>query len=263
MNKTIKFVVGDVFKGFTCHDAVISVSELKDELARQDTSTQPTHYVLSQGIDQQSDGFLKYLVGCSNTSRPLADGKLTHKHKEHNILITDPEQKSERLYRSDIIIDSRCADISDHNTGAHIQGMVLIEAARQMVTAVTESFYLSEEEKNTYYFVLNNMKSSFSNFAFPLAMTLDCDVVLAEFDKNGNINCHHRMTISQNNTPIAEVEIEFKCYSKVFMAKKEHQIAEKTLNNVMGSLQNQRDLSYTLNPIAAKVTDHQKAVSVA
>ncbi|STU75669.1 A-factor biosynthesis repeat-containing protein [Klebsiella variicola] len=57
--------------------------------------------------------------------------RLVHKRKKENILITSPEKRDEDSYCARLILQDASELLCDHQTGQHIQGMVLIEAARQ------------------------------------------------------------------------------------------------------------------------------------
>lgn len=58
-----------------------------------------------------------------------------------------------------------------------MQGMVAVEAARQMFLAVIERYFTARWPQQRYYIVLNSMNTTFSNFLFPvgaiLRLTLD------------------------------------------------------------------------------------------
>ncbi|MDP1217553.1 AfsA-related hotdog domain-containing protein, partial [Klebsiella pneumoniae] len=67
-----------------------------------------------------------------------------HKRKKANILITSPEKRDEDNYCARLILQDASELLCDHQTGQHIQGMVLIEAARQTIIATSEKFLLAE-----------------------------------------------------------------------------------------------------------------------
>lgn len=64
--------------------------------------------------------------------------RLVHKRKKANILITSPEKRDEDNYCARLILQDASELLCDHQTGQHIQGMVLIEAARQTIIATSE-----------------------------------------------------------------------------------------------------------------------------
>ena len=101
--------------------------------------------------------------------------ELVHKHVAHNVLISTPQQVSEDTYQASLVMDERCPEISDHISGQHLQGMVLLEAVRQMCIAVTEQF-LSQRKQSRSSFVLKHVESRYHAFAFPLRVSLECQL---------------------------------------------------------------------------------------
>lgn len=51
------------------------------------------------------------------------------------------------IFESHLMLNDRCAEMSDHVTGQHLQGMILIEAARQMTLAVTEMYFIDSNDR--------------------------------------------------------------------------------------------------------------------
>ncbi len=82
------------------------------------------------------------------------------------------EKVNENLFSLPLLIDERCELMTDHQTGQHIQGMILVEACRQTFIAVTEEFYMSDKVGQSYY-VINDMNIKFSNFLFPLPAVIN------------------------------------------------------------------------------------------
>ena len=62
--------------------------------------------------------------------------------------------------------------MDDHQTGQHLQGMLLVEASRQAFLAVTEAFILPWGGEKAY-FVFNSLTVEFSRFMFPVAACLN------------------------------------------------------------------------------------------
>ena len=66
--------------------------------------------------------------------------------------------------------------MSDHQTGEHVQGAVLIEAARQMFMACATTYELSPEASakiGDMQFALNEMRVVFHNFVFPIETRIE------------------------------------------------------------------------------------------
>ncbi|WP_020408466.1 AfsA-related hotdog domain-containing protein [Hahella ganghwensis] len=234
MDQKVIYVVGDPFAEMKRLGNIITVSDLKKQLAEGSTLDEEISYVMAQGADRVNEGgFLKFITADTTQSRPLASSLATHKHKSHNILISAPQKVSDVLYRSNVLIDGNCAEISDHSTGLHVQGMVIMEAARQMVTAVTEDHIFPAESRGSYFFVLNQMDANFHRFAFPFAMHIDCRLDRCELDERGNYSCDYVMDVIQNGQSTATIRIVFKCYDKSLIARKEEKMAAQTLESLL------------------------------
>ena len=118
--------------------------------------------------------------------------KLVHKRKKENILITSPERIDSNNYSAKLILQDSSELLCDHQTGQHIQGMVLIEAARQTIIATSEKYLLQEagitiSEK---YFTLTSLNVSFSSFVFPLPVTVTLNVLSKK--------AHHMVSLHVN-----------------------------------------------------------------
>ena len=108
-----------------------------------------------------------------NRHYQLSPQSLSHKVKTHNTMISEPlVGRPGHEYVSYLMLDDDCAEMSDHNTGFHIQGMVLTEAARQMMLAVGEKYLLDKTLKGQAYFALRKVNSEFFHFAFPIEMKI-------------------------------------------------------------------------------------------
>ncbi|MFW5402828.1 AfsA-related hotdog domain-containing protein, partial [Yersinia sp. 1252 StPb PI] len=94
---------------------------------------------------------------------PQGSNSYTHKKEEHNILIGKAQKVDKDIYNLPLMIDERCELMGDHQSGKHLQGMLLVEAFRQTFIAVTEEFYpfLGDIKK---YFVINSLNINFYNF---------------------------------------------------------------------------------------------------
>src|SRR5690625_6326666 len=64
-----------------------------------------------------------------------------------------------------LIIDEDCELMNDHLSGQHVQGMVLIEAARQAMLVVTEQFLMPDNDIN-YAFIFNALSVKYSHYTF-------------------------------------------------------------------------------------------------
>ena len=145
-------VVGDRFIVYaSLHEDAITYSDFETLDIHRDRQ-EATNYFLGQGLTQkQRTRIARYVAGRSGFTvvgfPELATKRETHKHEERNILVSRPRKLSSDQFELDLLIDGRCSDLSDHQTGQHISGMTLVEAGRQAFLAVTERFFIPEGGK--------------------------------------------------------------------------------------------------------------------
>src|SRR3990167_2560616 len=189
-NKKI-LVVGSKFKEISNMESILSYEQLiqktlSNQLIQSDIFFEQG--VCEEMLTNYKDLLAKYkhrksITICSYFERNTrCEKKFTHKKLDFNTLISDPEKIDEKKYSSVLMIDERCAEISDHVTGKHIQLMVLIEAARQMVMAVTEKFFIPADMRNQLSFVSENTETHCDRFALPfftiLFYEIECQKIL-------------------------------------------------------------------------------------
>lgn len=112
-----------------------------------------------------------------------APGSVTHKRFAENTVISEPRQVDQYSFALDLLIDEDCEMMSDHQTGQHLQGMLLIEAARQSFLAVTERFFLPQDG-GKFYFVFDDLSVRYKRFVFPVDASLS--YVIREMDPSPN-----------------------------------------------------------------------------
>lgn len=167
-----------------------------------------------------------------------ANRQLTHKHKIENSMISEPENISELIFKSYLMLDDSCAEMSDHLTGQHIQGMVLLEASRQMVNAVSEKYLINNNINNRKGFVLNFLNSKFYEYVFPLDIELIFKLKKIRNGLDGNFKAEASVHIIQNNKLMMDIEVGFSVMEKTTLIGIESQMAElavkqKTNNSVL------------------------------
>lgn len=167
-----------------------------------------------------------------------AENNLTHKQKAKNTLISSPEQVEENFFRAYLMLDEGCADMSDHLTGQHIQGMVLVEAARQMVNAVSEKFLVEGARKGKVGFVLNTMDSTFYHYAFPLEIAVSCQLINIRRVKNGFFSATAEIVFCQYEKKIMSIKLNYSVTCKKFLHEKESSLANDSLDKVLGLMSN-------------------------
>lgn len=244
-------IVTDKHIEFSNNNEIISSSELINLLS-DDNSIIPenTTLISGQGISKKQSKEITETIENSQFKDNITyidqndnaiDKKYVHKYKDENVLISEPYKTEKDTFASSLLMGDSCAETSDHTTGQHIQGMVLIEAARQMFIGVTETFFKPNKDIN-YYYIFNDIKTTFTAFAFPIPVNIIYRIEEQKISSSGNMDFKVSIDFYQNGTIVTTTEIEFSAYiatiAKRIEAKKaKHAItsANHIINNYMNS----------------------------
>lgn len=230
------FVVGDTFAGTAKNlPDTLTETEALDIIHNATRFDHDIYFYAQQGVDLRSlsaavkshnEGFADaagqiHLVSAS--SAPRATRRLAHKNRAENIVISAPRRLSETGFEMDLFFSSQNEFFLDHMTGMHIQGIVLIEAARQAFLAVTEAFFL-KGDPNDYYFVIKNMDASYQNFVFPFDAKLTYDITRAS-QKDNRHSFDAEIAIIQTGNVCTTVKVGFTAFESATINAKEKSVA--------------------------------------
>lgn len=230
------FVVGNKVNAHIGIDNCISVNEFLAILKNNSSTAVPVNVVLGQGLSIEDRHLLVHEINHSSayytdntlSSKNMAEQHLTHKQKKQNILITHPELIEDSRYKSLLYIDERCAEMSDHLTGMHIQGMVLIEAARQMCTAVAEEYWIPENRSRS--FILEQLNTKFIDFVFFGQVDIELKMKKKRELLRGNFQVMCEVNFIQNNTICVSVDVHLSTMDKTLFANFEQERANVFFN---------------------------------
>ena len=239
-------VVGDKFHEFTNGKEVVTISELELLTQIPDKILDKKHkIILGQGV---SSDFLNKIISthgknvdyCNN----LEIGSLEkfvknkknincHKQLNENILIgTSKAIEKSNKYVMSMVIDERCELMADHQTGQHIQGMLLVEASRQAFIAVTEEWIYGDDISR--YYVINDMAINFSNFMFPLPALISFEFIEKDInERRGRFK--GIIQVTQNKTICATMDVSFTVYPSEFIYEKEKSLAELAVTTTISN----------------------------
>lgn len=237
------YIVGNRLKNFACFDNVYTFDEFKHfyfEVVDAETKGIAYEVRAGQGLsDRQINEVIQllnrpdakniFLINpfLMNLSR---GSKLeTHKHFDKNIMITSPLLDNNK-YISYLHLDDDVAEMSDHVTGQHIQGMVLIESARQMINAVAEKFLIPSDISSLKGFVLNRIESNFKQYIFPVEVKLCLEILNIKNGLNGDFKADATLKIYQNSMEMCSIDISFSVADKKILSAIEHSMAEKSIH---------------------------------
>ena len=214
-------VVGDKFHDFSNNKDVVTTSQLEQLIQNPTKIIDNEHeFIVGQGVrrdfirnilsnHEKNDIFKNKFKICALESFINNKGNHnSHKKKDENILIgiSEPVEKEDNIYVMPLIIDERCELMSDHQTGKHIQGMLLVEAGRQAFIAVTEEWIYGKG--CDLYYVINEISIKFSSFLFPLPTIIHFEFIDKNI-KNRRGSFKAQVRFIQNQIVCATMDVSF------------------------------------------------------
>ncbi len=252
-------VVSDKFHHFATRKNVITISELHHLLTSKTVVFQKlsmTHLIPGQGFSEQDIENIIHLAQSSINSKYFdasmwksvpkrASSELTHKHKAENILISDPKRHSQTEFYMDVLIDENCEMMHDHQTGLHVQGMILVEAARQACMSTIEKFLLDDIEKKLY-FVFNKLTVNYNRFSFPLPATLKLTLKKSEASKKDRRHYALDVDVIQCGNISASLYLDGIMMPDNRVLNMESRLANQSLDNYLNQaiMQNTHNVSH-------------------
>ncbi|WP_421414029.1 AfsA-related hotdog domain-containing protein [Serratia plymuthica] len=231
-------VVGDRFSEFSENDNVFTFTQALKFFA--DAKIGGNYQVFfGQGISKEDIEEFKTSLRQCDTEKKLRFNQTylsrettrnTHKNKAENVLISEVSQIDVASYQCHLLIDDGCAEMADHVTGQHVQGMVLLEACRQMVNSVSERFLIKKDSEKS--FVLHMMNSEFKEYLFPVASVMEMTLKNIRRGLRGDFTAECNITVVQNSTLCLCVTVKFSAIDKGSLGLIEQQMAAKSLSHL-------------------------------
>lgn len=222
-------VVGDRIKKQCNSDLFISAGTAK-ALASSGDSALTFH--IGQGV---SDDQLKNLYNIKESQvsfipeklNARACAKTTHKNEKHNIAISKVVDNGDGTFSAALMIDEANAELSDHLTGQHISGMMIVEAARQLSIATAEQFYITPAVRGKANFITNSINVGYKDFMLPVPTEILCVPVMLK--RSGPINFRFTvaMQFRQQKRVLATVEFDTSVIDSRYFYLKESQLLHR------------------------------------
>lgn len=241
MSNRIILVVGDKFSSYAQGKDAITISQLKGLLAlpvQLLPNQGKTTLLPGQGMGEsciasllgeaeRSPNYSMFDFSLWRNLPKRADQTITHKHKPENTLISHPRQLSQDIFELQLLIDENCELMSDHQSGQHVQGMILIEAVRQATVAITETYFIKDKAIQ-YAFVLNDMSVKYNNFSFPVTASIICRVTEKDIDNPKRLSFAIEADVVQCNTCVSSLCFHISAIDKLRIGRQEEMQANKT-----------------------------------
>lgn len=203
MTSLYKYVVGDKFTEFAKNPFVMQISDLERILDDEALTADCPSIRLGQGVSQdRANALIGKAEALGLRDRLDFDpidkcgSELCHKQDLRNSLLSFPRRVSEDTFEADLHVDDEGELMSDHQSGQHLQGMILVEALRQMILAVTEEYYLRHRDKPSA-FLWSGIALSFRSFVLPIPAKVRYVIVSSRGQHNRRLSFEVAMDIIQ------------------------------------------------------------------
>lgn len=240
--------VSDAFEEFSKKLGLIRYSDLIEKLSSNETGHLVCRDVIEGLSDSEVDSAycLAMRIGLEKEFKhwhhwnrhPRAGCSLSHKQKPENVLISEPQRIAEDRFYANLFLNPQSELMCDHLTGQHVQGMVLIEACRQMFLAVTELFCLDGFPTAGRYFAIKDISINYMEFAFPLPTEIRYHLREKQQAKADRIAFEAEIEVWQTQRQVAGMTVRFTVFDAEHLAKHEATLAGKALVRCMSSMKN-------------------------
>lgn len=237
MASRVRIVVGNNYASFAEHESVVTFAQIESEL----DGLEPGQTLMAgQGLSADQRAKLAALATQARPgpvvlgTEPAASRELTHKAVAANILCSAPVRiPGTSSYRFWLQCASAMDRLADHTTGQHVNGMLLIEAARQAGTAAIEYHYLRNDERK-WGFAWGRCDTRFLKFAFPVPTEMRVILPdIPEFSRQTQVPVTLTVVVEQGGSPVCEVLIEVTLIEHELLSKLEARKARQTLAAVL------------------------------
>jgi hypothetical protein len=244
MKTTTIFVVGDRCAAFAEQTGARTVSGLVREL-RAGVHQDALVLAEGQGVTgydwelirhelERAGLFSQTRIATSERGR-LAGRSQAHKHHEQNVLIAGLSRTGETTFRAELRVHNDQELQLDHQA-SHVQGMVILEAARQMFLAVCESYYSPLLPELNPAYVYDRLECRFQQFLFPLDGTIECEVLTADLSRSERLVFDIHTTFHQAGAQVAAVRMTGSALDRERLLRKEARSAQQALRHAIGNL---------------------------
>lgn len=239
----ITIVVGDRFATEECRDEVLGVSRFLAELRAGDHDARgDCQIIVGQGVGTADEDRIRAEIA----RRGLADrftmrqrapeplpGALVHKRHQENVLLADLRRTAEDRFAARLTVGDTSELVLDHVSGWHISGMVINEAARQMILAVTETFYAQDHPRAGYRYLLESWQTSFERFLFPLDATVHYTVDRFHRRRPDRLRFEVNVAVTQGDQRAASCRIAFTAMDAEVFRTIERRKADEVLGELL------------------------------
>ncbi|MDD7911077.1 AfsA-related hotdog domain-containing protein [Pseudovibrio exalbescens] len=233
----MQLIVGNRLTDFAEATGAITAQAAIERLAQKSVEG---GFVIGQGVRDEDARVIRVLGQATGVDVHVfeedglrAGRSVCHKHDPVNELISMPRKVEENVFEADMLMDDRNEIMSDHLTGLHLQGMLLIEATRQMFIAVGETQYSHLGVPKGGYVVFNRLDTRFEQFAFPIPTVIRQSVTNIEQPRSDRTSFSAHIELFQEQGRVASTYVEYTIFEAASLKPKEEKLACKAVESVM------------------------------
>lgn len=239
-HRPIIHLVGERFETFARNEGVETVnrfignvrSGLCDDLAG------PVALVAGQGLDA-SDW---EAVRSELTRRGLLDrfqlpvqapevvpASHVHKRNGENVMLADARRVGPMRLAARLCLSDMNELVTDHVTGQHLSGMVLIEAGRQMIQLATREFVFDGGDDSAHSMILCSLTAAFESYVFPLEVDVEVELTKLPTSKPARMEFSAEVSISQSGARAVRVSATYQVVRARGLARQEGAMATRAI----------------------------------
>lgn len=240
-------VVADRFAPFADGERVLTMSDVLMRVSMESSAEPDRSWTIhvGQGIESADWQILESACQGSATASRMAVREvpvrtqlapaMVHKARPENVLLAGVRHLTAGYCEADLRIHCDNELVIDHRTGEHVQGMVIIEAMRQICIAQFETDYRRTLPDFEYAGVWKRINLSFQDFLFALPATVAAEVTSADLSRPTNLKFQVRTAICQNGGEVASAEIEYSMIKQERFVNLEHAKATRAAQNYLAT----------------------------
>lgn len=239
-------LVADRFRGIAEDDRAFTVSGLVAALrgGRLRAADAPLKIRLGQGITRHDLDYIEHVAAIHapaglhvvDTVAEPAPRHQVHKYQNSNVLLANLIRESATEFSADLRIDGDNELLLDHQTGEHVQGIVLVEAVRQLFLGAFELEYGKRWPEQHFYIVWNSIELQFSSFLFPLPASLHAVLTPVSIEDPGKLEFAIEVEVRQFGRSVATTRITYAALPNERISQIERHKAAKAIAAYLGEV---------------------------
>ncbi|WP_327145041.1 AfsA-related hotdog domain-containing protein [Nocardia sp. NBC_01327] len=239
-------LVADRFRGIAEDDRAFTVSGLVAALrgGRLREATEPLTIHLGQGVTGHDLDYVEHVATVHAPAGVQVTGPVAepaprhqvHKYQNSNVLLANLIRENDTEFRADLRIHGDNELLLDHQTGEHVQGLVIVEAVRQLFLGAFELEYGRRWPEQHFYIVWNSIELEFTSFLFPLPATLHAVLTPVAIEDPAKLEFAIEVDVRQLDRSVATARITYAALPNERISQIERHKAAKAIAAYLGAV---------------------------